>query len=208
MNPVPGFPTDEVVKETERNLEGVTSVVPVQHRWAESFALVFRENFLNMPSYTLMSGASKSNWTHHTAFEIRETAEILGLSCVFETMGKLDATIYTGGDPNKVVLMAEWESDCQTVFGEGRELDKLWKGVRHNKDAHALLFTYCPQNKYYDLLKQVVEFWQGRSAKVKNASSLFLLVVTLDSTQGQIDLVRTTEILPDKVLLWDDLSSP
>jgi hypothetical protein len=204
-----GDPSNEALKAVESSLKGVTSVVPGYHGWAELFALVFRENFMRMP-YRLSLGASTSNWTYHTAFEIRETAEILGLDCVFETMGKHDAVIQTFDANPRVTLVAEWESNYQTVFGDGQEIDKLWRDTSRRQDAHAMLFTYCPSDKYSSFLKRVVQDWQGRLANAKRSPSLFLLVVLYqsDSSSRWYDICRATEVLRDQVKLWYDLGFP
>jgi hypothetical protein len=204
-----GLPSDEALKAVESSLKGVTPVVPGYHRWAELFVLVFRENFMNLP-YRLWQGASTSNWTYHTAFEIRETAEILGLDCVFETMGKHDAIVQTPEAKPRVTLVAEWESDYTTVFGKGQEIAKLWKDTSRRQDAHAMLFTYCPSDKYSSFLKQVVRDWQGRLANAKRSPSLFLLVVLYQSESSfrWYDVCRATEILRDQVKLWYDLGFP
>jgi len=206
MDPFAGCTTDEQLKNLVRNLKGVTSVKPAQHRLVEVFTLLFRENFMNMP-YNLWQGTNKSNWTYHTAFAIRETARILSLNCIFETMGRLDALVETIGDNPRTVLLAEWESDYRSVFGKGQELDKLWRGLSRRRYAHAFLFTYCPSDEYYGFAKEVVEYWQRRAAKRKYCPILFLLVAIYEvvSAVEQLQFLRTIEIFPKEVLLWDDL---
>jgi hypothetical protein len=206
MDPLAGYPTDEELKNLAKSLEDVTLVKPAQHRLAEVFTLILRENFMNMP-YRLWQGANKSNWTYHTAFVIRETAQTLGLDCVFETMGRLDALIQTPGEKPRVVLLAEWESDYRSVFGKDKELDKLWKGLSRKRYASALLLTYCPLDKYYSFVKEVVEYWQKRAVKRKYYSTLFLLVAVygvVDSIE-QFQFLRTIEIFSEEILLWNDL---
>ena len=208
MDPFNGYSVNEELKKNvEENLKEVTLVKQAEYRLAEVFTLAFRENFMNRPYHLWQKAASRSNWTYHTAFAIREAAQTLGLSCTFETMGKLDALIETAEKKPKTVLLAEWESDYQSVFGKGKELDKLWRGLSRKRYASALLFTYCPLDKYYSFIKDVVVYWQKRAARSKYPPSLFLPVVVYE-VQGSdlvFQFIRTIEILPKEIVLWGDL---
>jgi hypothetical protein len=207
VDPFNGYSANKELENVEENLKGVTLVRQAQHRLAEVFTLVFGENFMNRPYHLWQEPANRSNWTYHTAFAIRETAQTLGLACIFETMGKLDALIETIEKKPRTVLLAEWESDYQSVFGKGKELDKLWKGLSRKRYACALLFTYCPVDKYYSFIKDVIEYWQKKATKSKYPSSLFLPVVVYEAKGSDLvfQLIRTIEILPKEIVLWDDL---
>ena len=125
-------------------LNGKSRVVSVQHRLSETFTRLFRDNFLDLPIVsTLNTEPNRSNWTQHTYYAMRTTAKALYLSCIFETMGRLDAVIETVFDYPGVVLVAEWESDAFTVFGQGKELEKLWFAVENHKYACLLYTSRC-----------------------------------------------------------------
>lgn len=199
-----GLPADEDLKKLEISLKGVTTVKPARHRLAELFVLLFREKFLYAP-YHLWQGAGKSNWTYHTAFSIQETARTLGLNCIFETLGRLDALVETMNEKPRIVLLAEWESNHRSVFGKDKELEKLWKGLQRKRQAHALLLTHCPLDKYDDFTKNVVEYWQKKAAKRKYFPILFLLVAIYEDSASLPQSLSTIEIFPKEVLLWDGL---
>jgi hypothetical protein len=198
-------PLESNLQKLSHHLDGVSSVRSVQHRLSESFILLFLENFVDTPP-TLEEALNWSNWTHHTYFAIRSTAKVLGLVCTFETLGRLDAVVQSANDYPGVILVAEWETNSSSVFGEGCELDKLWTTVNQYEQADAFLFTYCSTDTLYDLTKKVVQYWQGRETARQNAPSLFLTIVAYQRAKrsNRFVFMRTLEISPATVLLWHD----
>lgn len=156
-------------------LEGVSKVRSVHHRLEERFVLLFREKWLDIRFGD--GPRSMSNWTYHTALAIADAAKELGLNCTFETRGRLDAVIDTFSDELGVLFYAEWESRHRTVFGEGKELDKLWDGASSDPISHGFLFTYCPIEDYYSFTKDVVINWQQKKPISNRFPSLFLTTV-------------------------------
>jgi hypothetical protein len=122
-------PLDRNVERLRLCLAGVSSVSGIQHRISELFVSLFLENFVDIPP-RLEESLNWSNWTHHTYFAVRTTAKILGLVCTFETMGRLDAVVRSLDEYPGVILVAEWETVSSSIFGEHRELEKLWQGFR------------------------------------------------------------------------------
>jgi hypothetical protein len=57
------------------------------------FSVVFVEMFVSdTPNYELTTGqigATRSNWTYHTAMAIAQTCKMSNLTCKFETVGKV-----------------------------------------------------------------------------------------------------------------------
>lgn len=208
MDPLEEF--NKALSQLKENLKGITPVEAVTHTAAEVFVLIFCEAFAsNAPEYQLeneMLGASRSNWTYHVAFAIKRTALIMRLNCRFEAMGRLDAVIETVEKKPTIVLLAEWEWDYQDIFDKGKELEKLWEGTRNLRYGNALLFTYCPFNEHDDFVKAIVEYWQRRAIKKRDPPLLFLLIVIYkgDSLR-EFQFIRTIEIHPKEVKLWDDV---
>lgn len=199
-------PIDYNLVKLQNRLAGISSVIGIQHRLSERFTLLFRDNFFDLP-FSSAPALSIGNWTLHTAYAIRATAKALFLSCTFETMGRLDAVIGTGSEYPGIILVAEWESNAFSVFGVNNELDKLWNGANQHKHADAFLFTYCPIDKFFDFIKQVVEVWQGKELIRSTFPSLFLTVVVFRkiSRNHEFIFMRTVEVCSATVKLWFDL---
>lgn len=201
-------PLEFNVDRLEKVLAGVANVKGIQHRLSETFVLLFRETFLDMP---YMSNSSPfpntSNWTHHTYYSIRAAAKALFLSCTFETMGRLDAVIQTIDEYPGVILVAEWETKAFSTFGPGKELEKLWIGANKHPRADALLFTYCPTDQLLSYIKQTVQFWQSQITPRQNPPSLYLTVIATRRVGRDDEFVflRTLEIASASVGLWHDL---
>ncbi|MCU0508016.1 MAG: hypothetical protein MUC34_06410 [Anaerolineae bacterium] len=66
-------PLQRNLERLQRCLEDVTSVVGVQHRLSETFVSLFLSNYFDVPP-TVNEALNISNWTHHTYFAIRSTA--------------------------------------------------------------------------------------------------------------------------------------
>lgn len=202
----------ELVEDFRQRFHGITSVEPYERRVTQDFVTIFLEIFVsNAPNYQLEPnrfGASRSNWTYHTALAIKKASEILSLNCIFESKGRLDAVIEVLDEEGKPVpvLFAEWEWDYLDIFGKQKELEKLWRGTRKLQFANALMFTYCPVDKYPDFLKQVIQFWQQKIGKKRDYPRLFLVVVLYDGTSfREFQFVRTVEVGAEQINLWYDL---
>ncbi|MCU0508017.1 MAG: hypothetical protein MUC34_06415 [Anaerolineae bacterium] len=119
----------------------------------------------------------------------------------------MDAVIDTGDDYRGVILVAEWETNAQSIFGEHRELEKLWSAANRQPCADAFLFTYCPVESLYEMTHRIVEFWQGRESSREIPPSLFLIVVVTrpEKRTTKFLFVRTVEIQKSVVYLWHDL---
>ena len=178
---------NEQVSQLRKTLKA-TRVESRLYTAAEVFVHIFSETFANdIPGYVESSEfvqlITRSNWTYHTAFSIKKTAQIMYLNCVFETQGRLDGVIQTYEDEPKIILMAEWEWECQSVFGKEKELEKLWNGTSNVKNANAFLITYCADSEYQEFVRKVVEYWQGKdSTRKRNYPILYLTtaIISLD----------------------------
>ena len=122
-------------------------------------------------------------------------------------MGRLDAVIETVSDYPGVILVAEWESNAFTVFGPGKELEKLWLAAENQKYADAFLFTYCPFNRLSEFITQTVDFWQSKTTSRETFPQLFLTVIATRKRMRDDEFIfmRTLEIDSDIVSLWHDL---
>ncbi len=189
-------------------LNGRSAVAGVQHRLSDTFTLLFRENFLDIPLTSSLNVApNRSNWTQHTYYAIRTTAKAMYLSCTFETMGRLDAVIESVGDYPGIILVAEWEANAFTVFGSGGELQKLWNAVESQKYADAFLFTFCPLNRLSEFILRTVDFWQSKGSLRETFPKLYLTVIATHKAMrdDQFIFMRTLEIDTKIVGLWHDL---
>lgn len=198
-------PIPSNTKKLQSHLNGITKVTGVQHRLSESFVSLFLNNFWDFP-LSSDEALSTSNWTHHVYFCIRSTAKNLSLACTFETMGRFDAIIDTLDYPG-VILVAEWESNANSVFGKGGELDKLWKGTNQFENADAFLLTYCPIESLMEFTKKVVKFWQSQKSKRNSPPNLFLVIVVTkrNGSHSEFVFIRTQEIRNSAIYLWHDL---
>jgi len=177
---------------------------------AMAFSVAFVRHFLaDQPNYRLAKGqygASRSNWTYHTALAIAQAAKLMDLVCRFETSGKRDAVIETRDDPPDVVVVAEWEWDGDDVFGAGKELEKLRQSCRGNRWAQAFLLTYCTESTYPDFLQRVAEYWIGVTPRRRSIPVLYLHAVIYEE-QGNIrefQRLRTATIDGECVEMWMD----
>lgn len=201
-------PVEYNLKKLEQSLIGISSVSGIQHRLSETFTLLFRDIFADFPLTSFSGGVpNRSNWTHHTYYTIRTTAKSMFLSCTFETMGRLDAVIETYSEYPGIILVAEWETNAFSVFGSGKELEKLWASAEGHKHADAFLFTYCPFNKLSDFTRQVVVFWQSKLSARERHPSLFLntVVTRRNMRDDEFIFLRTMEISSENVGLWHDV---
>lgn len=175
-----------------------------------AFSTTFVQAFLSdIPDHELSEGvygASRSNWTYHTAIAIAQTSKMMGLTCKFEALGKRDAVIETRDDEAEVVLIAEWEWDYDDVFGNGKELDKLQASCKLHRTADAFLLTYCPARKYVDFLERTAEVWLAATNRLKSPPTLFFHSMIFEEKGGVriFDRFRTVEIHVDSLRVWSD----
>lgn len=174
------------------------------------FSMLFVEIFWNdTPSYELspgVFGATRSNWTYHTAGAISQTCKILNLTCKFEALGKRDAIIETKGQESEIVLAAEWEWDYDDIFGDGKELDKLITTCRKNPTANAFLLIYCPISKYLNHLEKIAKFWIKETKTDEQAPTLFLHTVIFEEKgySREFQRLKTVMIHATGVDVWSD----
>ncbi|UCC86566.1 MAG: hypothetical protein JSV81_17205 [Anaerolineales bacterium] len=199
----------EIFGKLQETFKEVSPVKPVVYTLAEVFNLVFYAVLWSESSSNASEQhgrlMSRSEWTYHVAFAIRKTAQILSLNYRFETMGRLDAVIETYEENPRVVLMAEWEWDHTSIFGEGKELEKLWQATSSVPDANALLFTYCPGDKIDDFERDVIEYWQGQAAKMGKDHPILYLNTAVYVREESVEFIQaheTCEIHAEGVKIW------
>jgi hypothetical protein len=207
----PDLNIERITSTLSQALSDITAVKVKPFYTSEIFTLRFMENFLLDSPGTINQdqAASQSNWTYHTALSTKKSAHQMGLNCVFETMGRLDAVIGTYEAEPEILLFAEWEANPRSIFDEGEELDKLWQGASQHKKADAFLFTYCPQDEYPAFLKSVVGYWQSKGRQVRRRPLLYL-VTWVYETVNRVDTfqyVSTVQIHQEGVHIWGDLRS-
>ncbi len=174
------------------------------------FSVLFVAFFWNdTPSYELLPGvygATRSNWTYHTAGAISQTCKILNLTCKFEASGKRDAIIETRDETPVMLIAAEWEWDYDDIFGAGKELDKLKVTCQNNPTANAFLLIYCPISKYLNHLEKIAEFWIGETATEEQAPTLFLHTVIFEEKgrSREFQRLKTVMINPTGIVVWSD----
>jgi hypothetical protein len=194
----------------QSRLNHLAEVGPLNIDVTLAFSILFVEAFLNdTPNYEISSGhfgATRSNWTYHTAMAIAQTCKTLNLTCKFEALGKRDAVIETRDEKPEIILVAEWEWDYEDIFGKGKELDKLKTSCKASKTAEAFLLIYCPISKYLDHLQRVAEDWIGSVRSVKHPPSLFLHTIIFKERAGyrEFDSLMTVEINPSGINVWNE----
>ncbi len=124
-----GEPALEMVHKYDRigaKLNHLAKVEQLNFDVTVIFSVLFVEMFWNeKPNYELkpgVFGATRSNWTYHTAGAIAQTCKIMNLTCKFEALGKRDAVIETKGEVSEVILIAEWEWITMTYLARARNL--------------------------------------------------------------------------------------
>ncbi len=199
-------PIPDNIEKLQNYLANSSQVIGVQHRLSETFVSIFLQNFGNFPIRT-NEIQNRSNWTHHVYFSMRSTSNTLYLSCTFEIMGRLDAVIETLDQYPGVILVAEWESNSNSIFGTHNELEKLWIASNKYQNADAFLLTYCPIESLFGFTKQVVEYWQNLSSDRENFPSLFLVIVAQkrEGRDNRFLFIRTQEIAKSSLFLWHDI---
>jgi hypothetical protein len=204
-----GYSTNKHLAKIQKSLGGITSVKAARHNLSEIFTLIFREQFIiDMPidAFREGIGVTRSNWTYHTALSVRTSARLLALKCRFETHGRLDALIETMQEKPKPVLLAVWEWNYQDIFGKDKELEKLRTGLRKLRGADGFLLTYCPTVDYLNFVKRVLKYWQ-QGASGTNYPLLYLVVIAYQQRDALLEFqyMRTIQIFPREIVLWDDI---
>lgn len=175
-----GFKLDDI----KNKLDYLAEINTLEIGEAYTFSIMFAEFFRNdMPNYELFPdvfGATRSNWTYHTAGVMSQICKVLDLTCKFESLGKRDAVIETRGENAEIILIAEWEWDYNTIFGDKNELKKLKKSCQENLSAQAFLLTYCPNVKYLDYLEEIAKFWISETESEDNSATLFLHIIIFE----------------------------
>ena len=206
-----GLDIEHIISTLTQALSDTTATKVRPFFTSETFTLLFMNNFLSDSPGTInqTQAASQSNWTYHTAISIKKTTHLMGLNCVFETMGRHDAVICDYKDEPEILLFAEWEAKHQSIFGQDKELNKLWQGTIQQKKADAFLFTYCPQSEYPTFLKSVVEYWQGKDKRRKRRPILYLTTWVYEQANNidKFQYLSTVAIHQEGVEIWGDLRS-
>jgi hypothetical protein len=206
----PAFESVHKYDRIEAKLRHLTEVTHFDFHIELVFSELFVELFWNeTPNYELPDGslgATRSNWTYHTAIAIAQACKILDLTCRFEAHGKRDAIIETSNPPG-IILAAEWEWDYMSIFGKGKELDKLKSTCRNNPTASAFLLVYCPNSKYLDYLERIAEDWILDPTMKEQAPTLYLHTVIFEEKKGgnkQFLRLKTVMIHNTGIDVWGD----
>lgn len=205
----PAFESVHKYDRIEAKLKHLTTVSHLDFDITHTFSELFVELFWNeTPNYELSEGvfgATRSNWTYQTAIAIAQTCKILDLNCRFEAHGKRDAIIELK-NPVQVQLVAEWEWDYESIFGKGKELEKLKTTCIANPTANAFLLVYCPNSKYLDYLARIAEDWILDSNLAEQAPVLFLHTVIFEDKKGHREFLRmkTVVIHNTGIDVWGD----
>lgn len=199
------------LRELDRKLSRFAKVFTLEFDIPMSFSVAFRQIFMgDQPNYELKKGvfgATRSNWTYHTALAIANASRMLNMTCRFEALGKRDAIIETQDEPPLVVVAAEWEWDFEDVFGEGKEIDKLIRTCKAHDSCHGFLLVYCPADSYVDYVERVVAAWIENTRTFTLPPTLFLHTIVFIDRSGmrEFDRLRTLEVHPERVVVWNDL---
>lgn len=150
-------------------------------------------------------GATRSNWTYHTAISIAQACKILNLTCRFEAGGKQDALIETIDEVPEIILAAEWEWEFDDIFGKGKELDKLKNTCNRQPSANAFLLIYCPSEKYLDHLDRIAQDWISSSTETQSPY-LYLHTIIFENNGNMrgFQLLKTVVIHKSQIEVWRD----
>ena len=188
-------------EEIAAKLGLITEVIPSIVDINFAFSLAFAQVFLgDTPNYKLKNGsigATRSNWTYHTALAFAQTSKMFNLTCKFESNGKRDAVIETKEENPQVVLFAEWEWDYEDIFGTGKELEKLKTSCQDSISAEAFLLVYCSKQKYSDYLYRITEFWVNAFRESENPPALFLHTIIFDDMKSYREFKQLITVVID-----------
>ncbi|MCS6832534.1 MAG: hypothetical protein NZ521_03080 [Flammeovirgaceae bacterium] len=201
---------NESYENTRDKIGYLSRINEINHSESEIFVIVFRELFIGKsPLYIDIKGkrdAMASNWTYHTAFCLKEAAELLWLDCQFEVEGRRDGIIVSRENPPVAKIIIEWEWDYLEVFERGKQLEKIINTVKKYKDCtSALLLTFCPLENFADFSQRVVAHWQ-KEQSLADKNFYLCAALTLPSPEKKEFFVtlRTLEIYKEQVFLWED----
>jgi hypothetical protein len=201
---------DESFELTKTKLQNVLNTNEMNHGETEIFIMVFRELFIGKsPFYVDIKGkrdSAASNWTYHTAFCLREAAELLWLDCQFEVEGKRDGIIVSRDKPPQAKLIVEWEWDYLEVYERGKELDKVIQNLKKYKDCTtALLLIFCPLDKFPEFSQRVATIWtKDTPSPVHNLYVCAALTLPDPEKKDFFVTLRTVELYKDNIFLWED----
>jgi hypothetical protein len=208
-----GEPVLDLVHKYDRIQARLNHLAKVEQRDFDVtviFSVLFVEMFWNeKPNYELkpgVFGATRSNWTYHTAGAIAQTCKIMDLICKFEALGKRDAVIETKGEASGIILIAEWEWDYDDIFGAGKELDKLKASCKKHEMADAFLLIYCPNSKYLSHLEKIAKEWIGDTTLAELAPTLFLHTIIFEQKGSirEFQRLKTVTIHSSGIDVWSD----
>ena len=189
--------------------KNLSEILEQDHARHDLFNLIFREYFIgNIPSFIQPDGsfgASRSNWTYHTAFAMKEAANIMGYDCKFEVNGKRDGIIVSRTKKPEELIVAEWEWDQADVFGKGKELDKLWESTKKSKTAEAMLFTYCQKHQLNEFTDKICQFWKSKAKNIEDPGLYLHLIVHESAINRKILYYRLLFLLANKIAIWPDM---
>jgi hypothetical protein len=202
------FPaSQEIVNRFSLGIEVVEVFIPL----VNAFSITFIQLFVtDTPNYQMENGnygASRSNWTYHTALSLAQTSKIMNLNCLFEAQGKRDAIIETRDEKPEVILIAEWEWDYKDIFGTGKELEKLQESCKRFENAQAFLLTYCPAREYVSFFQRIAEYWIEKTKYWKTPPLLFLHTIVFEEEIGGTRIftaIRTAQITPTQIYILND----
>jgi hypothetical protein len=206
----PAFENVHRYDRIEAKLKHLAEVNQLNFSTIYIFSCLFVEVFWNdMPSYELspgVLGATRSNWTYHTASAFSQTCKIMNLTCKFEAVGKRDAVIETNEQNSEIILVAEWEWDYDDIFGTGKELDKLRKTCKKNPSADAFLLIYCPVSKYLKHLEEIANYWIDETKNDEQPPNLFVHTVIFEAKgiNREFQRLKTVMIHPKGIEVWSD----
>lgn len=194
----------------QARLNHLAKVEPLNLDVTLIFSVLFAELFwVEKPNYELkpgVFGATRSNWTYHTAGAIAQTCKIMDLTCKFEALGKRDAVIETKGEASEVILIAEWEWDYDDIFGAGKEIEKLKASCKKHETAAAFLLIYCPNSKYLSHLERIADEWIGDTTMAELAPTLFLHTIIFEQKGSirEFKRLKTVMIHSSGIDVWSD----
>lgn len=203
------YPAFDVLEE---RLDQGIEIIRLGFPEGAAFSVLFDRLFLaDQPNYQMPDGsygASRSNWTYHTALAMAQAAKLMKWSCRFETFGKRDAVLETLDEPPEVTFICEWEWDAADVFGNGKELEKLKHSCRTHKTADAFLLTYCTGEYYPEFLTKVIAYWAGDPSRGRRRHDPTLYLHTIvyceRGSWREFERLRTVMIRTAEVTLWPD----
>lgn len=198
----------EKLKSALRPLARVTDVRHDNDAFCLTFARIFASETPNYDLGNGLIGATRSNWTYHTASAIGQTAKAFGYTCKFECSGKRDAVIETRDEEPEVLLFAEWEWDYLDIFGKGKELEKLRNSCRGIGTADAFLLVYCPVDSLAEYSTQILTYWQKAFSRNNTPPVLYVNTIVFSASKTTREFVNLVLIAIHSQDVWIMSSLP